>query len=70
VTIGRVTYRYEDLGDEAFQELVSALVAWDGSRRARTDFLTALRPVAAAVVRADEIPRKSPMGLDLDESIA
>lgn len=33
--IGRVTYRYEDLGDEEFQELVSALVAWDGSRRAR-----------------------------------
>jgi hypothetical protein len=30
-----VTYRYEDLGDDEFQRLVSALVAWDGSRRVR-----------------------------------
>lgn len=30
-----VAYRYEDLGDDEFQSLISALVAWDGSRRAR-----------------------------------
>ena len=28
----------------------------------------ALRPITAAVVAAGEIPRQSPMGLDLDES--
>jgi hypothetical protein len=36
VSIGRVqTYRYEDLGDDEFQRLVSALVAWEGSRHVR-----------------------------------
>lgn len=29
------TYRYEDLGDDEFQRLVSALVAWEGSRHVR-----------------------------------
>lgn len=32
------------------------------------ELVDALRPIAAAVVTADEIPRQSPMGLNLDES--
>lgn len=32
------------------------------------ELVDALRPITAAVVRAGEIPRQSPMGLDLDES--
>lgn len=34
------------------------------------ELLGALRPITAAVVMAGDIPRQSPLGLDLDESLA
>ena len=54
--------------EEQTDELAATgLVALDDGE---LDELTgALRPIAAAVVTADEIPRQSPMGLNLDESL-
>ena len=53
--------RTDELAASAYDHLDTAAVQ---------EFLAALRPLAAAVAGAGEIPRKSPMGLDLDESFA
>lgn len=54
--VERVT---DDLAATAYAGLSDAEVA---------ELVEALRPVAAAVVAAGEIPTRSPMGLDLAES--